>query len=193
MIVQVVDTRTSRILFSTTVEGKANDFDIGGALAGFGGGVGGLAGLGTWQKTPVGKAIRIAVQQAVRELSARTPQTYFRHGAEGNSATPAVSKSQPQSSLPTVQPVRHGLGKASLTVTMTSILPSGIIVKSAAANLHDAPAIQSKAVATLKQGTKLFVQGEEKDWYFVQAEDGKGGWISKSVTAQESAGAGHDY
>jgi curli biogenesis system outer membrane secretion channel CsgG len=48
MILQVVDARTSRILFSTTVEGTANDFNIGGMLGGFGGGFGGFAGLGTW-------------------------------------------------------------------------------------------------------------------------------------------------
>jgi curli biogenesis system outer membrane secretion channel CsgG len=79
MIIQVVDARTSRILFSTTVEGKANDFNLGGALAGVGGGFLGAAGLGNWQKTPVEKAIRSAVQQAVKELAAKTPQTYIRY------------------------------------------------------------------------------------------------------------------
>ncbi len=79
IIIQVVDAKTSRILFSTTVEGKANDFDIGGALAGIGGGFLGGAGLGTWQKTPVEKAIRIAILQAVKEISSKTPAVYFRH------------------------------------------------------------------------------------------------------------------
>ena len=77
MIIQVVDAKTSRLLFSTTVEGKANDFNLGGLLGGFGGGFGGGAGLGAWQKTPVEKAIRIAVLEAVKELSKKTPQTYF--------------------------------------------------------------------------------------------------------------------
>ena len=91
MIIQVVDAKTSRMLFSTTVEGKANDFNIGGALGGFGGGVGGLGGLGVYQKTPVEKAIRIAILQAVKELSNKTPKTYFRYGAESNLASPPVS------------------------------------------------------------------------------------------------------
>jgi curli biogenesis system outer membrane secretion channel CsgG len=90
MIIQVVDARTSRMLFSTTVEGKANDFSLGGFLGGFGGGVGGAAGLGGWQKTPVEKAIRIAILQAVKELSNKTPKTYFRYGSQGTVASPAT-------------------------------------------------------------------------------------------------------
>lgn len=96
MVVQVTDAKTSRMLFSTTVEGKANDFDIGGLLGGFGGGFGGGAGLGTWKKTPVEKAIRIAIVKAVKELSKKTPQTYFRHGAAAKVATPALRASPAQ-------------------------------------------------------------------------------------------------
>lgn len=91
MIIQVVDARTSRMLFSTTVEGKANDFNLGGFLGGFGGSVGGGAGLGGWQKTPIEKAIRIAILQAVKELTNKTPKTYFRHGTEAALVTPAVT------------------------------------------------------------------------------------------------------
>src|SRR5438046_6059722 len=90
MIIQLVDAKTSRMLLSTTVEGKANDFNLGGLLGGFGGGFGGVGGLGTWQKTPVEKAIRIAILEAVKELSKKTPQTYFRHG-EGIAAPAATT------------------------------------------------------------------------------------------------------
>ena len=67
MVIQVVDTKTSRFLFSTTVEGTASDFDISGLLGGFGGGFGAGAGPGMWQKTPVEKAIRIAIFKAVTD------------------------------------------------------------------------------------------------------------------------------
>jgi len=95
MVLQVVDARTSRILFSTTVEGKANDFNLGGFLAGFGGRFGAAGGLGMWQKTPVEKAIRVAIAQAVTELSSKTPQTYFRHGTD--TPAPVASATQPAS------------------------------------------------------------------------------------------------
>lgn len=105
MIIQVVDARTSRLLFSTTVEGKANDFDLGGFLGGFGGGFGGAAGLGTWQKTPVEKAIRIAILKAVKELSSKTPQTYFRHGSGTKAATsaPSLRPSYPSTPKPALR------------------------------------------------------------------------------------------
>ena len=95
MVVQVVDARTSPLLFSTTVEGKANDFNIGGLLGGVGGRFGSVGGLGVWQKTPVKKAIRIAIAQAVKELSSKTPQTYFRHTARAPAA-PAASTARTQ-------------------------------------------------------------------------------------------------
>lgn len=112
MIIQVVDARTSRLLFSTTVEGTASDFDISGLLAGFGGGFGAGAGLGTWQKTPVEKAIRIAILKAVKELSKKTPKTYFRHGADIAVPAPALPPSPAQRPIPSPvfredQRVRH--------------------------------------------------------------------------------------
>jgi uncharacterized protein YgiM (DUF1202 family) len=56
-------------------------------------------------------------------------------------------------------------------------------VKVKSANLRDAPGVQGKLVTTLKQGTNLVINAEDKDWYFVQTEDGKAsGWIAKSLT-----------
>ena len=183
IIIQVVDARTSRMLFSTTVEGKANDFNIGGALAGIGGGFLGGAGLGTWQKTPVEKAIRMATLQAVKELSDKTPPTYFRHGAESNSTNLNSSKPQQLSTTPAVHPAANRSLPLSSNGTPKSTLPSTVTVKSKSAYLRDAPGTHGKISATLSAGTNLSVHGEEKDWYFVNAENGKDGWIAKSLTA----------
>jgi curli biogenesis system outer membrane secretion channel CsgG len=179
MVIQVVDARTSRILFSTTVEGKANDFDIGGALAGFGGGFGGVAGLGTWQKTPVEKAIRIAVIQAVKELSSKTPTTYFRHGLETTTAAPLLPTKYSQGG-------RSGLTRQEISSApvASAALPSTVKVKVPVANLRDAPAVQGKVVTTVKQGARLSVQGEENGWFLVETDDAKKGWIFKSLTMQ---------
>jgi curli biogenesis system outer membrane secretion channel CsgG len=268
MIIQVVDAKTSRLLFSTTVEGKANDFNLGGLLGGFGGGFGGGAGLGAWQKTPVEKAIRIAILETVKELSKKTPQTYFRHGAEGGATPPVASttspstgakfkgpaqapkpeQASPSESVPgETQRVRHaqqllkqiGLDpgpadgmpgertraaiaefqsskmnrletrgrldestytalkaaaaakwrysgppqtEEAATKSDTSELPSTVSVSVAKAVLHDAPGSGGKIVATLTDGAKLGVRGEDKDCYFVVTENGKKGWIYKSMT-----------
>jgi curli biogenesis system outer membrane secretion channel CsgG len=171
MIIQVVDARTSRLLFSSTVEGKANDFNLGGFLGGFGGHFAGGAGLGVWQKTPVEKAIRIAIVNAVQELSKKTPQTYFHYSAEGTpvAASPQAVKASATASVPASQ-------------TKSVALPSSVVVKAKVANLRDAPGVQGKVIGTLQEGAKLAINGEEKDWYQIQTEDGKTGWISKSLT-----------
>ena len=180
MVIQVVDARTSRLLFSTTVEGKANDFNIGGALAGFGGGFGGLTGLGTWQKTPVEKAIRIAVIQAVKELSSKTPQSYFRHGVETTMAAPVLPATQSQAGSSKLA----GSARVPSAPVATAALPSTVKVKVYVANLRDAPAVHGKVVTTVKQGATLSTQGEENGWFFVQTGDAKEGWIAKSLTMQ---------
>ena len=182
MILQVVDARTSRILFSTTVEGKANDFNIGGLLGAFGGGFGGFAGLGTWQKTPVEKAIRVAILQAVKELSSKTPQTFFRHGAEAKVSILNPVHTQPRASASAGKPVGIEPLKVTSTGTSTFLLPATVNVKATMANLRDAPGPQGKVVAAVKGNSKLSVQAEDNGWYFVQTEDQKTGWISKSLT-----------
>lgn len=265
MIIQVVDAKTSRMLFSTTVEGKANDFDVGGLLGGFGGSFAGAGGLGTWQKTPVEKAVRIAILEAVKELSKKTPQTYFRHGegvaAPAATTLPAAAKPKTTAFVPTPsqgstsesvardsQRIRDaqamlkqvGLdpgpvdgtwgsktrsaiaefqrskmnlqqpsgrldestytalkqaaaasGKQSpavpvssqppQTISSVAALPSAVFVNVARATLLDASA-GGKSVGSVNEGAKLTVQGEDKDCYFVVAEDGKKGWIYKSMT-----------
>src|SRR5262245_38857520 len=45
---RVIDTKTSRVVAATSVEGKATDFNIGAAVAGYGGGVALGSALGGW-------------------------------------------------------------------------------------------------------------------------------------------------
>jgi curli biogenesis system outer membrane secretion channel CsgG len=86
---RVIDTRTSRIVAATSVEGEATDFALGGALAGAGGG-GALGGaLGGWSKTPTEKALRVCIQEAVKFIVSKTPQTYYHYGASGQSVAAA--------------------------------------------------------------------------------------------------------
>jgi len=71
---RLVDTRTSRIVAATSVKGAATDIAGLGGLAG-----GGLSGeLSGFSKTPMEKAIRLAIQNAVQFVLARTPAQYYR-------------------------------------------------------------------------------------------------------------------
>ena len=70
---RVVDTRTSRILAATSVEGEATDYNLGGLA--LGSSVGG--GLGGYSKTPMEKAVRVALGEAVKFVVSKTPQKYY--------------------------------------------------------------------------------------------------------------------
>lgn len=72
---RIVDTRTSRILAATSVEGSATN--IGGMVGILGGTVG--VGLGGYKNTPTEKAIRVCLQEAVNWIVSQTPQQYFHY------------------------------------------------------------------------------------------------------------------
>lgn len=83
---RVVDTRTSRIVLAASVQGEAIDFDLAGMVVGSH--VGG--GLGAYSNTPVEKAVRVALGEAVKFIVDRTPTEYYHVPAEeGASSSPA--------------------------------------------------------------------------------------------------------
>ena len=69
---RVIDATTFRIVASTIVEGTATNIDAETSGLGFG--------LSGFSKTPMEKALRIAVQEAVAFVVKQTPQSYYRHG-----------------------------------------------------------------------------------------------------------------
>lgn len=73
--IRVIDTATSRILLAASVEGKAKDFNLGGIAVGSH--VGG--GLGSYSKTPVEKAVRVALGEAVNFIASQLPAQYYHY------------------------------------------------------------------------------------------------------------------
>jgi curli biogenesis system outer membrane secretion channel CsgG len=114
--VRVIDTRTSRIVAATSVEGEATDFALGGALAGAGSG-GALGGaLGGWSKTPTEKALRICIQEAVKFIATKTPATYYHYGASGQPVAAAAPKAP--------VPVAMGAGAGAATTAVAATAPA---------------------------------------------------------------------
>jgi len=74
---RVIDAASSRILAAVTVEGTATDIS-GMAAFRIGGGASELGvGLGGYKNTPMEKAIRVVLQEAVNYISAQTPAQYY--------------------------------------------------------------------------------------------------------------------
>jgi curli biogenesis system outer membrane secretion channel CsgG len=74
---RIIDTETTEVLSSAKIEGSATDIAMGGVMA-----VGGLGvGLAPYKRTPMEKAIRICIANAVGYLANTVPRRYFRYGS----------------------------------------------------------------------------------------------------------------
>ncbi len=78
MDIRVIDTRTARVLAATSVEGTATGVsgEAGYTATGLGGGLSGFS------KTPMERAIRDMIQQAVDYIVTQTPQRFFHYSAQ---------------------------------------------------------------------------------------------------------------
>jgi curli biogenesis system outer membrane secretion channel CsgG len=72
---RIIDTKTSQIVFATSVEGDSTSVALGGATR-----VGSLpVALGGFSKTPIEKAIRVCIEKAVEYIVSQTPTEYYRY------------------------------------------------------------------------------------------------------------------
>jgi curli biogenesis system outer membrane secretion channel CsgG len=76
--IRIVDTSTSEVITATRVQGQASDI-AGGVMAGFFGGWGLGVGLSAYANTPMEKAIRICIIEAVRYISQAAPPSYYKY------------------------------------------------------------------------------------------------------------------
>jgi curli biogenesis system outer membrane secretion channel CsgG len=75
---RIIDTSTSEILASTRVQGQSTDI-AGGLMAGFMGHWGLGAGLSGYANTPMEKAIRVCIIEAVKYIAMTVPPQYFKN------------------------------------------------------------------------------------------------------------------
>lgn len=75
---RIVDTSTSEVLAATRVQGQASDI-AGGIMGGFFGSWGLGVGLSGYANTPMEKAIRICIIEAVRYVSQTIPANYYKY------------------------------------------------------------------------------------------------------------------
>jgi curli biogenesis system outer membrane secretion channel CsgG len=76
--IRVIDTSTSEVLAATRVQGQASDV-AGGMVAGFFGGWALGGGLTMYANTPMEKAIRICIIEAIRYVSQTIPANYYKY------------------------------------------------------------------------------------------------------------------
>ena len=79
MDIRIIDTATSEVLAATRVEGTATDINLGVLAAGFTGHIGLAGALSMYAKTPMEKAIRIAIEESVKYIVTATPAEYMKY------------------------------------------------------------------------------------------------------------------
>ncbi len=159
---RLIDTKTSRIVAATSVEGKATDVKLGGAVGGyFGGGALGGA-LSGYKNTPTGKAIRQCIKKAVEFISSRTPDRYYREGS--GTAAPA---SQPAPATDTVQ---------SSGTDQVFITPSAL-------NMRSGPGTSNPVVKVVNKGDTLTVIERKNGWIKGKTGQGNIGWVAEKYTS----------
>jgi curli biogenesis system outer membrane secretion channel CsgG len=76
--IRIIDASTSEVLAATRVQGSARDI-AGGFMVGFAGGFGLGGGLGAYANTPMEKAIRVCIIEAVKYIAQATPPQYYKY------------------------------------------------------------------------------------------------------------------
>ncbi len=87
--IRLVDVRTGRVINATHVEGKASSWKVGGLMGGVFGDIGLGGGLGVYKNTPMEKAVRVMLNNAVQAIAQMVPENYYRWG-EGGQAQSTV-------------------------------------------------------------------------------------------------------
>jgi len=152
--IRLVDVRTGRVINATTVEGKATSW---GALTGLGARVshnvylGGA--LGAYKNTPMEKAVRVMLNNAINAIAQMMPQQYYRYG-ESNSSVPS-GEGASYVSFPQVRPLQ--------------------VVKTA--NVRTGPGTNHPILTKINPGTQIKAMGQQGNWYQVTLPDGRIGWI----------------
>jgi len=158
---RVVDSRTSRILAATSVEGEAKDFNIGGALAGYTGSVGLGGSLSSWENTPREKALRQVIGAAVDYVISVTPPAMLRYDGSGAPVSTAAS---------------NGGGSAA------GGSGEQVVITANSATAHQGPNSSSAAAFTLSAGKIVESVVRAGDWVQIRDDQGRTGWVSADAT-----------
>jgi curli biogenesis system outer membrane secretion channel CsgG len=162
MIVTVTDPRTSKVLGTERVKGKATDF-VGTSKK-----HGGLPEVFKYfSKTTMEKAIYTTIEESASFIVAKTPPESYRvlpvaPPKEASKTTPVSPKVTlpPPPPLPTTQVVWDSV------------------------NLRIGPGTSYKVVGNVKRGTSLKILEVNGDWLLVRLEDGREAWVSKLATSE---------
>jgi len=174
LMVTVTNPRSNQILATERVRGKATDF----------GGTTGKGGVKLpevfkdFSKTPMEKAIRIAIEDSTSFIVAKTPPESYRVSPitpPKEISKPSPIKVQPEVTLPPPPPV----------VTPPPPLRATQVVWGNV-NLRKGPGKSYEVIGNVKKGTSLKILETKGDWLHIRLDDGNKAWVNKLATSEGS-------
>jgi curli biogenesis system outer membrane secretion channel CsgG len=175
LIVKVTNPRTNKELASERIRGKAADIE-------------GMTEKGVirlaeifkdFSKTPMEKAIRIAIEESASFIVAKTPPESYRVLLPpSQKETPKKSVSQPPPEPPKVMAPPPPSPPLPLRVTL---------VVWEYVNLREGPGTNYKVIGNVKKGVSLRILEVKGDWLRVRLKDGSEAWVSRLATSEASS------
>ncbi len=173
LMVTVTNPRTNQILSTERVRGKATDF--GGTIGK--GGVKLPEVFKDFSKTPMEKAIRIAIEDSTSFIVAKTPPESYRVSPiipPKETPKPPPVKVQPEVTLPPPPVVTPPPPLRVTRVEWDNV------------NLREGPGTNYKVIRNVKKGTSLGILEVKGTWLRVRLEDGIEAWVNKLATSEGS-------
>jgi curli biogenesis system outer membrane secretion channel CsgG len=168
VIITVMDPRANKLIATERMRGKAAD--VGGTAGRSGGGLPEV--FKDFSKTPMEKAIRMAIEESASFVVAKTPPESYRVPPVIQEP-PKPPPPKPKVTLPPPQP---------LVVPQKPILPVTQVIWSSV-NLREGPGTNYKVVRNVQKGTSLTVLEDKGQWLHVRLEGGSEAWVVKSATS----------
>jgi len=167
LMVTVTNPRTNQELATERIRGKATD--LGGTVGK--GGIGLPKIFKDFSKTPMEKALRIAIEESASFIVAKTPPESYR-------VFPTIlQKETPKPALAPPPETPKGTPPPSPPVRVTQVVWDFV-------NLREGPGMNYKVIGNAKKGTSLKILEIKGDWLRVRLEDGSEAWVSKLATSE---------
>ncbi len=171
LMIKVVNPRTKLELGTERIRGRATDF---GGSTGKGGGVLPKA-FKDFSKTPMEKALRIAVEESASFIVAKTPpESYVVLPPVAQKETPKPPPPPPPEIPKVTQPPPP---PPPPPLRVTQVVWSNV-------NLREGPGLKYKVVGNVKKGVSLKILELKGDWLHVQLENGNEAWVTKLATSE---------
>jgi len=177
LLVTITNPRTNQILATEKVRGKAMDFA--GPIGK--GGVKLPEVLKDFSKTPMEKAIRIAIEDSTSFIVARTPLESYRVSPIPPPPSPKEIPKSPPIKVQTevISPPPPPVVASPPPLRVTQVVWANV-------NLRKGPGTNYKVIGNVKKGTSLKIFEVTGDWLRIRLDNGSEAWIIKLATSEGS-------